>query len=107
MNNQQRELEASNPEQEEIEKLENQLREVATASSFLGSAEGKLYTQLIAKEVTALTKEITSIKFINDHQGYLECLGRLRQAQRDLRIFQVAGHPARAAKIQEKLDSGK
>ena len=102
--NNQRELEASQQPNEEVAILEEQLREAVAAEDFFNLASGKVWLTVISKDIDGLVKEITSDKFINDHEGYLEALGRLRQARRSIRLMQVAASPVRRSKIQEKID---
>jgi len=104
--NQQRELEASNPENEEIAKLEEQLREAAAAENFFETATGKLFTQLATEEVNRILKDITSDKYRNDLPGYNNALSDLNAYKKILRKMQVAASPIRKAKLQERLDNG-
>lgn len=104
MNNHQRELEASNQPNQELEELERQLREATAAEDFFNLASGKIWQKVMLKDIDVLVKEITSDNFINDHNGYLEALGRLRQARRAYKLMQVASSPSRKEKLQEKVD---
>lgn len=104
--NQQRELEASNPENEEIAKLEEQLREAAAAENFFETATGKLFTQLATEEVNRILKDITSDKYRQDLPGYNNALSDLNAYKKILRKMQVAASPIRKAKLQERLDNG-
>jgi hypothetical protein len=105
--NQQRELEASNPETEQREKLLDQLHEVAVAEQFFEQATGKLFTQIATKMVDSYTREMLSNKFDNDHLGYLACKANINAYKGMLRRMQVAAHPLRKAKLEEKLEDGK
>ena len=102
--NQQRELEASNPESEERQKLEEQLQEAVAAENFFETATGKLFTKLATEEVNRILKEITSDKFRNDLPGYNNALSDLNAYKKILRKMQVAASPVRKAKLQERLD---
>jgi hypothetical protein len=90
--------------EQEISRLESQLNEAAAAERFFESASGKLINELIAKEVTRLTRDMVSDKYIKDHTGYMYCLAELRAWQGILKRLQVAASPVRRAKIQERLD---
>ncbi len=105
MDNHQRELEASNPETEEIEKLQDQLREAVAAEAFFDQATGKLFTQLATKKINLIIKEITSDKYRKDITGYNNALADLNAYKYMLKAMQVAGSPQRKAKITEKLDN--
>jgi hypothetical protein len=104
--NQQRELDASNPESEEVAKLEEQLREAVAAENFFETATGKLFTQLVTEEVNRILKDITSDKYREDLPGYNNALSDLNAYKKILRKMQVAASPVRKAKLQERLDNG-
>lgn len=106
MDNKQRELEASNPEAQEIEILEEQLREAVAAENFFDTATGKLWTKLATAEINRLVNDVTSDKYRKDPQGYNNALSDLNAYKRMLRKMQVAGSPVRKAKLQERLDNG-
>ena len=105
MDNRQRELEASNPQAEEVEKLEEQLREAVAAENFFEQASGKLFKELAQKKINMIIKDITSDKFRKDITGYNNALADLNAYKYMLRAMQVAASPQRKAKIQEKLDN--
>lgn len=107
MNNQQKELEASNPQAEEIAILEDQLREAIAAEEFFNTASGKLWVKIATKEIDRIVKEITSDKYRDDLPGYNNALSDLNAYRKQLRMMQIAGSPVRKAKIQERLDDGK
>lgn len=102
MDNQQRELEASNQPNEELEKLYDQLREVAASEDFFNLASGKLFLQLATAIVNKNTKDMLSEKFINDHNGYINARAESAAISSLLRRMQVAGSPKRKAKLNEK-----
>lgn len=104
--NQQRELDASNPESEEVAKLEEQLREAVAAENFFETATGKLFTKLATEEVNRILKDITSDKYREDLPGYNNALADLNAYKKILRKMQVAASPVRKAKLQERLDNG-
>jgi hypothetical protein len=106
LQNQQREQEASNPETEEVARLEEQLSEAVAAEQFFETASGKIWTKLATKEVNRLINDITSEKYRDDLQGYNNALSDLKAYKKMLRLMQVAGSPVRKAKIQERLDNG-
>ncbi len=103
MDNHQRELEASNPETEEIEKLQDQLREAVAAEQFFDQATGKLFVQLATKKINLIIKEITSDKYRKDITGYNNALADLNAYKYMLKAMQVAGSPQRKAKLRQKL----
>lgn len=105
MDNRQRELEASNPETVEIEKLEEQLREAVAAENFFEQASGKLFKELAQKKINLIIKDITSDKYRKDITGYNNALADLNAYKYMLRAMQVAASPQRKAKLQEKLDN--
>lgn len=107
MDNQQKELEASNPQAEEIAILEDQLREAIAAEEFFNTAPGKLWVKIATKEIDRIVKEITSDKYRDDLPGYNNALSDLNAYRKQLRMMQIAGSPVRKAKIQERLDDGK
>lgn len=90
--------------EQEIARLEQQLREVVAAEQVFESAPGKLIVELIGKRVTLSTRKITSNEFIKDHEGYVNELSWLNANKRLLRELQVAAAPARARKIRERLE---
>lgn len=106
MDNKQRELEASNPEAQEIEILEEQLREAVAAENFFDTATGKLWVKLATAEINRLVNDVTSDKYRKDPQGYNNALSDLNAYKRMLRKMQVAASPVRKAKLQERLDNG-
>jgi len=103
MDNRQRELEASNPETEEIEKLQDQLREAVAAEAFFDQASGKLFKELAQKKINLIIKDITSDKYRKDITGYNNALADLNAYKYMLKAMQVAGSPQRKAKIRQKL----
>lgn len=105
MDNHQREQEALNsPEQQERSLLEEQLNEAIAAEHFPETATGKLWIKLATMEITRITREITSDKYRKDFNGYNLALSDLLAYKTILRKMQVAGHPQRRAKIEERLD---
>ena len=104
MDNKQRELEASNPETEELEKAEEQLREVLAAENFFEMSSGKLFTKVANMKINLLIKDITSDKYRTNITGYNNALSDLNAYRHILKSMQVAGNPTRKAKLQEKLD---
>lgn len=107
MDNNQRELEASNPETEQIEKLEEQLREAVAAEGFFDQSSGKLFTKLATAKINLIVRDITSDKYRRDQEGYNLALSDLNSYKSMLKAMQVAASPLRKAKIQERLDGGK
>lgn len=105
MDNRQRELEASNPQAAEVERLEEQLREAVAAENFFEQASGKLFKELAQKKINMIIKDITSDKFRKDITGYNNALADLNAYKYMLRAMQVAASPQRKAKIQEKIDN--
>lgn len=105
MDNRQRELEASNPQAQETEKLEEQLREAVAAENFFEQASGKLFKELAQKKINLIIKDITSDKYRKDITGYNNALADLNAYKHMLRAMQVAASPQRKAKIVEKLDN--
>lgn len=106
MDNKQRELEASNPQSDEIALLEEQLAEAVAADNFFETATGKLFQKLATAEITRIVNDVTSDKFRKDLNGYNLAIADLNAYKRILRKMQVAASPQRMAKIQERLDSG-
>jgi hypothetical protein len=95
-----------NPQlEQEIAQLEAQLREVATASRFLESAEGRLWMEIATKEINRIVKDITSDKYRKDHTGYNNALSDLSAYRNMVKKMQLAASPVRATKINEKLES--
>lgn len=89
---------------QQINQLEQQLREVALAQGFFETDFGKLWTQLVTAEVTKITREITSDKYLKDHTGYVNAVARLQAYQGILKSLQIAGSDVRKSKLEEKLD---
>lgn len=90
-------------EEEEIAKLEQQLREVAAAESFLESGAGALFVDIANRKINLILKEITSDKYRKDIAGYNNALSELNAYKYILRSMQVAASPIRRKKIKEKL----
>jgi len=103
MDNQARELAASNPETEEVEKLEEQLREAVAAEQFFEQATGKLFKKLATTKINLIIKDITSDKYRKDITGYNNALADLNAYKHMLKAMQVAGSPQRKAKLRQKL----
>lgn len=103
MDNQERELEALNPETKEIAELEEQLREAIAAEDFFNQASGKLFQKLANAEVNKILKDITSDKYRKDLMGYNNALSDLNAYKNMLKRMQVAASPDRRRKIREKL----
>lgn len=91
-------------QEQEIARLEAQLNESAAAERFFETASGKLIVEIISREVTRLTRDLVSDKFIKDHTGYINCLAEVRAWQGLLKRLQIAAHPTRRNKLQERLD---
>lgn len=89
----------------EILKLESQLSEALSAEDFFGSAPGQLIVQLFVKEITRLTREVTSDKFRKDLSGYNTALSDLLAYKNILHRLQLAATPERKAKINEQLQA--
>ena len=106
MDNKQRELEASNPQSNEIAVLEEQLAEAVAADNFFETATGKLFQKLATAEITRIVNDVTSDKYRKDLVGYNLAIADLNAYKKLLRKMQVAGSPARMAKIRERLDGG-
>lgn len=103
-NNLQREAEASdNTGNEELLKLEDELREVAAAEQFFEQASGKLFLKVATELINQLTKDILSDKFEHNLAGYNNAKAKINAYKNMLRRMQVAASPVRKAKIQEKM----
>lgn len=90
--------------EQEIVLLEQQLNETLNAESFFESGSGKLIVQLFVKEITKLTREVTSDKFRKDLAGYNLALSDLLAYKNILHKLQLAASPQRKAKIKEQLE---
>lgn len=88
----------------EVLELEQQLRETIAAENFFESSVGKLFQELATKEITRITRDVTSEKYRKDFAGYNNALSDLMAYKRILRSMQVAASPVRKAEIKEKLD---
>lgn len=89
----------------EIAKLEHQLSEVLNAEEFFSSGPGQLITELFVKEITRLTREITSDKYRKDLAGYNTALSDLLAYKNILHRLQLAGTPERKARLEEALQA--
>lgn len=79
------------------------LSESLTAQNFFEQDTGRLFVQLATVEINRLVRDITSDKYLKDHQGYLYAVAELNAYKKILRKLQVAAAPEREAKIREKL----
>jgi hypothetical protein len=101
------------PSQEELQynqetaELERQLSEAIAGEEFFERASGKLIVELLTKEITNLTRKVTSNDFLKDHVGYVNAVCALQANQNLLKRLQLAAAPQRKAKILEKLDGRK
>lgn len=89
---------------QEIQQLEQQLRQTVAAERFLEFESGRLIVELFTKEITRLVRDITSDKYRKDFAGYNNALSDLRAYQNILKKIQVAGSPQRREKIKERLE---
>lgn len=103
MDNQARELAASNPGTEEVNNLQEQLREAVAAEAFFEQATGILFKKLATTKINLIIKDITSDKYRKDITGYNNALADLNAYKHMLKAMQVAGSPQRKAKIRSKL----
>lgn len=93
------------PEEQEVLSLEQQLAEAQSASNFFENPTGQLIVKLINKRVNLSLQKITSDKFEKDHMGYINELSWLNANKKLLRELQVAAHPLRKEKLQERIDN--
>lgn len=91
--------------EQEILKLEEQLRESAAAEEFFERASGKLIVELLTKEITRLVRDITeNKKYLKDHNGYVNAVCELRANKNLLRRLQVGASPIYRGKLNDKLE---
>jgi hypothetical protein len=90
--------------EQELAKLEFQLRESVAAEHFFETESGKLIEKLLSAEITAALAKIVGDEFKKDHTGYINELTWLQANKRLLRKLQIAASPIRRSKIQERLD---
>lgn len=88
---------------QEISTLQQQLSEALVAEDFFNHSSGKLLEQLFVKQITRLTRDVTSDKYLKDHVGYCNAVLELNAYKMILKSLQVAGAPARVKKLREKL----
>lgn len=91
-------------EANKIQDLQKQFNEAVAASEFLDSAAGKLWVDLASQEISHIVRDITSDKYIKDHNGYIYALAELRANEKMLRKFRAAASAERRNKIQDRLD---
>lgn len=90
--------------QAEIAKLESQLAEVVAAESFFESKAGRLFVDLANKKINTILKDITSDKYLEDHQGYVNAISQLNAYKTLLDMMGVAKSPKRRQKLEERLE---
>lgn len=88
---------------QQIQQLQEQLKESIQAENFFELGSGKLFLKLASAEINKLVNEITSDKYVKDHAGYLAALADLKAYRKLLRKLQVSASPERRAKIEERL----
>lgn len=88
------------PEQIQLEQL---LSEAIAAERFFETDSGRLFVDLANVEINRILRDITSEKYLKDHQGYLYAVAELSAYKKLLRKMQVAASPQRRQKIEEKL----
>lgn len=93
-----------NQQDQEIARLEEQLREVIAAENFFETGSGKLFQQLASAKINYHLNEITSGKFRKDLVGYNNALSDMNAYKQMLKAMQVAASPLRKQKILERLD---
>lgn len=90
-------------DESENNSLANQLAETIKAEQFFTTESGRLWSELATKEITRLTRDISSDKYLKDHQGYVHAVIELGVWRKMLRKMQVAASPARRAKLEERI----
>lgn len=90
--------------EKEIESIQDRLAKVVAAEDFFSSNSGQLFLELYTREITKLTREITSDKFRKDHVGYNIALSELRAYQKVLRQLQLLASPEYKARLSDMLE---
>lgn len=91
------------PDKETIEK---NLNRAIAASNFLDSDAGKLIIELLTEDANRAINDITSRKYVKDHNGYLARLADLRSSRNLIRRIQAMGsrdYIERLKKIEKDL----
>jgi len=88
----------------QVAQLERQLRECLVARGGMEDDFGRLITELFSKEITRITRDITSDKYRKDHTGYNNALSDLLAYKKILKSLQLAAAPEREAKIRSRLE---
>lgn len=101
------ETQPDNLQDQELLKLEQQLRETVNAEKFFETNTGILWTQMVTEEITRALNDISSDKYEKDHSGYVKRLADLQAYKRILKKMQLAGSPIRKQKILERLEDSK
>jgi hypothetical protein len=96
-------MEPIQQQEQELNQLKHLLNETLTAEEFFKTPVGELWTRLATAEINRLIKDITSDKYVKDHQGYVAANIELGVWRKMLRKMQVAASPLRQQKINERL----
>lgn len=89
--------------EQEIAQLEQQLKDIAAAEQFYNFEAGRIIERMLTADITRLTREITSEKYVKDHTGYVNCLSELRANKNLLRKLQMAINPDYKERVAERL----
>ena len=89
---------------QKVAQLEARLQEALAAEDFFERASGKLIVELLSYEITKLTNDITSDKYLKDHVGYVNANTELRVARRLLTRHQALANPKTRDSIAAKLE---
>lgn len=101
-------MEQTNQKQDlesQLAELESQLRECAAAENFFETGSGKLIVELFTKNITRITRDVASQKYLKDFQGYQLAVLELGVYSKILRSIQVAAAPQRRQIINEKIEN--
>jgi len=86
-----------------VAKLYKQLETVVAGQSFEFTDAGKLIVNILEADVDRFTKEILSNKFVNDHQGYVDCRAKANYAASILGRLKTLNSPAKEKDIRDQL----
>lgn len=95
---------ADNTRQDTIDRLARDLEKATAAGEFVNSNGGKLLMNFISADINRFVAQISSDKFVNDHNGYLDARSKLSYASSLLKRLTRLSDPDVPQAIREQIN---
>lgn len=88
-----------------VEGLHKQLETLVAAQSFELTDAGALIVKILEADVDRFTNMLLSNKYVNDHQGYVDCRAKANYAASLLGRLKSLNNPNKEKEIRDQLQA--